>query len=278
VDSGAGTTIEIGELSGTALSHLRGGPTSGRVFTYRIGGRNTDAIFAGTISEQIATAVSNYVKTGSGTWTLTGTARYNGLTLIEEGTLRLTGNLDAAGTMEIRAGGTLQLAGGIVGSDAINVAAGATVLGNGTIEGDLNNAGTVTCGTGALVIQGDVVNDGTMRLTGGAAIQCAGTFVNNGVLDLLTGAQGLPAKLENNGVVIDSTSLRSVKVGRSGQTTTVTVHSYSGHNYQLQRSNSLISPDWGNVGALVAGTGGVIALSDTASSGAQLFYRIAVSP
>ena len=67
-------------------------------------------------------------------------------------------------------------------------------------------------------------------------------------------------------------------MSRSGQTTTVTIQSHSGHNYQLQRADSLISPTWGNVGALVAGTGGVLELSDTASSGAQLFYRIGVTP
>lgn len=30
-------------------------------------------------------------------------------------------------------------------------------------------------------------------------LQCTGTFVNNGLLDLLTEAQGLPANFINNG-------------------------------------------------------------------------------
>jgi len=92
-NSGAGTTVEFGELSGTATSTLLGGTTSGRNFAYRIGGKTpvgSEVVFAGTIGEQTGVTTS-YVKTGAGTWTLSGSGFWNGGTTVEQGTLRITG-------------------------------------------------------------------------------------------------------------------------------------------------------------------------------------------
>jgi len=76
--SNGSTFVEIGALSGVASATLRGGPIAARVTSFRIGAKNLDTEFAGVIAEQ-GTAVSNLVKNGTGTLTLSGVnSAYNG--------------------------------------------------------------------------------------------------------------------------------------------------------------------------------------------------------
>lgn len=157
---GAGTTISIGALSGTSQSVLQGGPTGGRALTYRIGSKNTDATFAGTISERNTSTATNYTKTGTGTWTLTGTGLWNGGTVIEQGNLKLTGNFACAGATQIQSSASLRIEGGSFTTESIALATGATLYGWGGITADLNAEGTVdgrgfSTGTaGTLAVQG----------------------------------------------------------------------------------------------------------------------------
>jgi autotransporter-associated beta strand protein len=141
--SGAGTTIEIGALAGAANSHLRGGVTGGRALTYRIGGRNTDAIFAGDIAEQNTSTATNIEKTGTGSWTLSGAGKWNGGTTVDQGILRISGTIACGGATSVEPGASLKLDGGSLTTDATNIAAGATLSGHGTLVSDLNAAGAI---------------------------------------------------------------------------------------------------------------------------------------
>ncbi len=282
LNGGAGTTIEIGELAGTSSSVLMGGVTGGRNFTYRIGAKTPlggDVIFAGTVAEQNTATTTNYVKTGAGTWTLSGACTWNGGTTVEQGTLRISGSLANGGAVfQVLAGARLDLANGSITTSEVTVSAAATLTGRGTITGDLTNAGTITCTSGTLSVTGEVVNNGTMRFTGGATLNAGGHFVNNGVIDLLTGAQVLPADFENNGVVIDSSSLSQAQASMSGTTFTLSARTYAGHSYQLQRADSLSAPVWTNIGTAQAGDGTVRAFLDAGATGPQRFYRVQVTP
>ena len=202
LNSGLGTFVSFGELSGNATSTLRGGDTSGRQITYRIGGLGTDATFAGSISEQ-TNGFTNLVKTGSGTWTLTGTGTINGTSTVENGTLRINGalTLGAAAIVEVTAGSTLEVTGNITAA-TVHIAESGKYIGPGSLTGSLVNDGQTLCSSGTLTVTGSVTNNGLLRLTGGAAIAVTGPFVNNGVLDLIDGSQTLPAGFVNNGIVL----------------------------------------------------------------------------
>jgi autotransporter-associated beta strand protein len=170
---GAGTTITVGALNGPAASYLRGGVTGGRALTYRIGGRNTDATFAGNIGEQNTSTATNYQKTGTGTWTLSGSGQWNGGTTVEQGTLRITGTMTCAGATGVESGAALRIEGGSFDTESLEIAPGATLAGHGTLTTDLNLAGTCegrgfTTGTpGTLNLQGNAFLSGTARLRGG---------------------------------------------------------------------------------------------------------------
>jgi autotransporter-associated beta strand protein len=279
--AGAGTIIPIGELTGTSNARLMGGVTGGRNFTYVIGGRTplgSEATFAGTIAEQNTSVTTSFVKTGAGTWTLSGSCAWNGGTTVDAGTLKISGTVACGGATQVNPGATLTLAGGTLSTDTLRIAETATLNGRGTLQGDLNNLGTITCGAGTFTVTGELVNDGTLRVTGGAALNVAGRVVNNGVLDLLTAGSGAPANLVNNGVVISNGDRRILQATKSGSSFSCTVQGYAGHVYQLQRADGLTGP-WTNVGAAQTGAGNLIVLSDNGGAAVlKRFYRVSVTP
>ncbi len=147
-----GTTLSVGELSGVSSSQLLGGPaTNGEVLTWSIGGRNTDATFAGRIGEQNTNANTTIQKVGVGKWTLAGSNSYNGGTLVSSGVL-LVNNTSGSAT----------------GSGDVEVAAVATLGGTGAIAGSVIVDATATFApgnpTGALAIGADLNLDTTANL------------------------------------------------------------------------------------------------------------------
>lgn len=285
LSGGLGTTTSIGHLSGVASAKLLGGPTGGRAITYRIGGRGGNATFAGTIAEQNTSTATSIVKTGAGSWNLTGSGQWAGGTTVEEGTMVLAGAFVCAGASRVASGAVLTLQQGSFTTDALQLDEGASLTGNGTIVGDLTNDGTVSCQQGGTIrITGDVVNNGIMTVGSGTAMIVDGSFVNHGVLDLLTGVDALPANFVNDGIVIDSSSLRMGSIVKSGNQVTFTIPTHSGHNYQLQRSISLQAGTWFNVGAAQSGltqadgSPTFRSFVDNAATLPKFFYRVTIDP
>jgi hypothetical protein len=108
----------------------------------------------------------------------------------------------------------------------------------------------------------------------------AGTFTNNGVLDLINGPQSLPANFVNNGTVLNSSSVQVQQLAMSGASSfSLTIQGYAEHSYQLQRATSLTAPiTWTNVGAAQIGTGVPLNFTDAGAPVANGFYRVQVSP
>ena len=276
ISSGAGTTIDLGEISGTSLSSLKGGPTGGRSLTYRIGGRNTDAVFAGAITEQATGDLTSIVKTGAGSWTIAGPATHAGSTTVEQGTLRVSGSINNTAALTVAPGATLDLVNASIAVDTLNVQPGAILTGTGTINNELVNDGTITVSNGGtLTVTGDVTNTGVMRFTGGSSLAATGAFVNNGLLDLITAGGTRPANLENNGVVLDASDVKLNSSSVSGTAFTLRIASYSYHTYTLQTSADL-SGTWTDVESRSGFTGQELVFAHDAGPSARRFYRIHV--
>lgn len=160
--TGGTTNVLIGELTGTVKSRLVG--PNVRTMTYTIGGLNTNAEFAGQLAPINIDAWAgrtdyNIVKTGKGTWTLSGASPnfYGGVKVLD-GTLVVNNVLcdftpkeytvipTATGVPtsitlsrieELFVADTATLAGtGFIGANS-------TVV-NGTLKGSLNFGGSVT--------------------------------------------------------------------------------------------------------------------------------------
>lgn len=281
VNSGAGTTISIGALSGAAGSHLRGGATSGRTLTYRIGGKGTPATFSGDIAEQNTGTTTNVVKTGAGIWNLGGPATHRGNTTIEAGTLCILtgGSITNTASLDVQSGATFCVNGGSVSVENVTISSGAVFSSTGgSITGEFNNGGTATITSATLSVTGDMTNTGTLRVTGGGLLTTSGKFSNSGILDLLTSASDLPANFVNTGIVIENTERRILTAVKSGANFSVTVTGHAGHTYQLQRTDTL-GGTWTNIGPALPGSGAILTLTDTGgATGNARFYRVFVTP
>ena len=279
-----GGTIYLGALTGGSGTKLIASDQSshpGAIDAYIAGSLNLDTTFAGTISDVGQAQLVAITKVGSGTWTLSGNNNYSGQTLVGAGTLQVSGSVTTTNFVIVSNTATLDLPGAIT-ANTVQINAGGTMTGCGTINGNLLNSGTVisSCGApGVLTINGTVTNNGAMQILSGTALAVSGTFVNNGLLDLLTGGQNLPVNFINHGTVLLATNIAINSFTQSAGAFSLTIQGYDGHSYQLQRSATLNSADWQNVGPAQDGTGGALTFTDFGVSGSpQGFYRILISP
>lgn len=122
----------------------------------------------------------NLIKRGSSTVSLNAQATHSGDTLVEGGTLALTGNaaLGQTAMIQISAGAVLDASGTAAGG--LTLGAGQSVTGSGTVVGTLTLGDGASAGPGfspgLLTVQGDtVLHDGSMLVLEIASAGTAGT-------------------------------------------------------------------------------------------------------
>ena len=131
--------------------------------------------------------------------------------------------------------------------------------------------------SGSLRVATNLVNNGTLRLTGTASLAVGGAFTNTGLLDIMAWTGTLPAGLENTGTVLDRSLVRLDSPRMDGPDFQLSIQGYTGHGYQLQCRDDLSSGTWTSLGGFVAGAGAPITLTHTNGATAQQrFYRVAV--
>jgi autotransporter-associated beta strand protein len=275
----ASGTIATATLSFTATSSQNLWEDSGPRTLTLTGTNPGENTFLTALSDNGgATSLS---KTGTGQWVLGGTHTHTGNTTVSGGTLALTGTINSGSAATVRAasGGTLRLRNGSITAGSLVVDVGGMLAGYGSLQGNLVNNGTVLAdNTAPIIVNGTITNSGTVRLTNGS-ISSTGLFINNGLLDIINGPQTLPPNFQNNGTVLDSRSVRISATSIVDSSFVLSVSSVTGHNYQMQRADSLSGP-WANVGAQQPGSGAVLQFTDPAgATGAQKrFYRIQITP
>jgi autotransporter-associated beta strand protein len=192
----AGTTLQIGALSGVSSSLLLGGATAGNIFTWQIGGQNTDATFSGIIAEQTTNTITAIEKIGTGIWTLTGSNTFSGGMTVSEGTLQVnnpTGSATGTNQVFVATGATLSGTGSISGLTALDdgaILAPGNPSGTLTIsnELDLSDLTVLQFGLGTnsdkVVVSGDLVLGGQLNITntGGFGVGIYTLFTYGGTL------------------------------------------------------------------------------------------------
>jgi len=178
----ANATVDIGELGGTSGASVGTGTLSPANTTWRVGGKNTSATFAGTIAND-----ASLIKVGTGTWTLTGANTYSGGTVVNSGTLLVnntSGNGTGSGAVAV-SGGTLGGSGTING--LVTVQSGGTLApgaGNSTAGTALtmyNNLTLLTGSTNIMRVSVDNANNDIVNVS-------SGTVTYAGTLTILTNA------------------------------------------------------------------------------------------
>ena len=239
-DSG-GDSINFGALAGGTNGNLSGGTGTSQ----QASGQCTYVVGAlGLNSTYAGTIFGNaaFEKVGAGTQVLSGSCTYTGLTDVLAGILEITGAMSNTASLTVTGNSVFYLAGG------------------------------------SLSVAGGITNNGTFKVSGASAISLTGTFVNNGVLDLINAPSTLPPNFMNNGTVLTASNVAITKSTFTGATFGVTIQSYAQHTYQLQVASSLNNPSWTNVGSPRAGTGSALTLADPAATAGSGVYRVLVSP
>lgn len=177
-------TIPIGELTGHAGSVLGAGGAAISTINWEVGGRNTNATFAGVINNSQFSgtgARARITKTGTGTWTLTNANTYTGGTAVNGGVLMVnntTGSGLGTGDISVNAGGTLAGSGTIAGRITIQ---------SGGVLSPGNGIGILTCDSDVVVSPGGVLE---LEINQGAnnhdRIQVRGNFQMLGTLRVTT--------------------------------------------------------------------------------------------
>ncbi|MEI6238977.1 MAG: autotransporter-associated beta strand repeat-containing protein [Planctomycetia bacterium] len=164
---GLNGTQQLGAVSGSAGTTLR---TGNGTVTFDVGYANTNAVFAGTITNNGTSTATSIQKSGSGTWTLSGSNSYTGTTTAANGVLRLDSAFALPGGIGASSGSSgLTINGGMVG------------LGNGDFLRPLGTGSSAVQWTGAGGFAAYTA-DRAVNLGGSSATVtwASGNFVPNG--------------------------------------------------------------------------------------------------
>ncbi|MBS3928629.1 MAG: autotransporter domain-containing protein [Sphingomonadaceae bacterium] len=198
-----GTTVSGGWLVGTTAS-LQGDIVNNAnvVFNQTVGGLG-NGTYAGDMS-----GTGTLAKEGAGTVTLTGTNTYSGSTFLRAGTLAI-GAASNIGTGQLQfSGGTLETTAGLTLANSVDLFGAGTVQVSGagnttTLTGDIGGTGPLTkTGAGTLIL-------------GGTNTYSGGTTVSAGVLEGRVGG-GIQGNIVNNATVRLWGSLNTYNDNMSG--------------------------------------------------------------
>jgi len=164
-------TFNIGALSGSSNQALT--DTAGSATTLNVGSNNASTTYSGTLS-----GGGSLIKSGSGTFVLSGASSYTGMTTISAGTLSLSlasspNNISSSSNVQLAGGATLNV-NGLSGSSL--------ALGAQTLTGPTSGTGTITgsLGLGATTIVTPTLGatlsiSGSLTTTSGATYKPTGT-------------------------------------------------------------------------------------------------------
>jgi rhamnogalacturonan endolyase len=179
-----GQTTDIGELGGGVTAFIGAGSLSSVNPTWRIGAKNTTNTYAGTIADA---GVTSLIKTGTGSFILSGANAYSGGTTISGGALVVSnsaGSATGSGTVSVNSGGRL-------GGNGI-ISGAVTVNSNGALALD-NSFGILTLSNNLMLAAGSTT---FMRVQHSpltnSAVKVLGTLTEGGTLNVaLTGGVAL---------------------------------------------------------------------------------------
>jgi fibronectin-binding autotransporter adhesin len=210
-NSNAGSTFTI-DSSGTSAGALTLGGTitisQTGAHTLEFSGTNTATnTISSTIPDSAATGATAITKSGSNTWSLTGTINATGLVSCTSGTLNL-------GSTNRTFSGGLSISGGTVTITSGNTISANTTISGGAITAVLTGANTITVTSSATelapaTLQPDDTTNGNNTLTGSVSINGCIDLVTPNALDITTTGKGRVLGNSNTATVSSTGIIRT---------------------------------------------------------------------
>ena len=145
-------------------------------------------------------------------------------------------------------------------TETLYVAAGETYV----LDGDsrtfkrIVNHGTLELRSSSLVVEGELINFGTLRVTGDSTITTGGNVSNFGILDSMSwhprGVDALP-DYSDFGSMMDSSFFHLESHWMADGQFHLQVPGYEGHQYALLRNETLTASGWMSAGPAKTGSG-----------------------
>jgi hypothetical protein len=167
--------------------------------------------------------------------------------------------------------------------DTLYVAAGETFVLDGTSRSfkRIVNEGTLEIRASALMVEGDIINFGTLRVKGASPITVGGNVSNFGLVDSMSwqsgGVSGFP-DYTDFGSLLDSSYFHLEDFWLADGAFHFQVPGYQGHRYALQKNETLSASGWIPAGSAQDG-GGVLGnpeavIFSSPIEGPRMFFRV----
>jgi autotransporter-associated beta strand protein len=185
-----GLVIPLGSLSGISTSVLSGSQNAPGTVTWEVGALDTSTTYAGSFTPFAGGGPIGLAKTGTGTWSLTGSGNVSGGITVKQGVLSYgdasTDTLSGTSEIVINPAATLQLNSGakIIGA-ACEIFPAGTLLGRGTLQAPLNSSGNLSVIGGTLALVGDAFLSGDLAFSAASdRLAVTGNLTLSGTLTL----------------------------------------------------------------------------------------------
>ena len=274
--SGTGAVV----FSNTTAVSYNG--TGARVVS--LGGTNSgNNVMAATIGNQNGSNLTSLAKNGTGTWALTGTNSYTGVTNVNAGTL-IVGNggtsgsiastlVNNFGTLGFNRSDTYSFGGVISQSGSVQqLGLGTTILtGTNTYTGGTTiSAGTLQLGNGGTTgsIVGNVTDNGTLTFNRSDSVTFAGTISGSGAVQQ-TGTGTTTLTADNTYAGLTMISAGTLQLGNGGTTGSIVGNVIDNGTLSFNRSDSytFAATISGNGAVKQIGTGTTILTADDTYAG-----------
>ena len=180
-DTASTGTLSLGTLSAATFGGLKGTGTfaltnSGSAFALSVGGNGASSTFAGTLN-----GLGGLTKVGAGTFTMTGSSGYSGVTTLAGGVFAL------GGANAIPASGTITFSGGALQYTASNTSDYTARIANSGSAVAIDTNGQAVTFTGGI----DATNTGGLRKLGAGTLTLSGSSGYSGATTLAGGVLAL---------------------------------------------------------------------------------------
>ena len=127
-------------------------------------------------------------------------------------------------------------------NNGLRIRTNSFLTGCGTVTGavviDPGGSVVADCG-GNLTFTGSVTNNGIIHVQNGSVLETYSAFINNGILDIMTGTTNFHSTFINNGTIVNASYFRVTSLTQEGDNMRISWPAVGGRSYVVQVADDL---------------------------------------